>query len=499
MSLNLGLSVNDVVSVAVSLTPTAAQERNFGSLLILGDSGVIDITSRYRLYTSLSAVGQDFGGTAPEYLAAAIAFGQNPSLQQLYIGAWARLATSGVLVGAPLTATQQTITNFNSINNASFTISINGSPTNFSGINLTSATNLNGVASLITSGLSGNGTVIWNASQGYFTFSSVTTGTSSSVGFATTYGSGTDISSIMGWRSTQGGYTVAGIAAETPLSCVTTFTNLSNSWYGVMFAASTMPVDSDYVAVAGFIQGVSANVTRIFGVTTQEAAALNAALSTDIASQLSALGYDRSFVQYSSSSPYACAGIFGDAFTVNFNGSNTLYTLKFQQETGVVAETLTESQAAALNGKNCNVYVNYNNNTAILQQGTMANGAFFDVVHGTDWLQNAIQTAVYNLLYTAGTKIPQTDAGVGQIVSTITNELDQSVTNGLVAPGVWNGPPVGAIVTGQTLSTGYYIFAPPVSSQSQAARAARQAPVLTVCIKLAGAIHFVSVIVNVNA
>lgn len=499
MSLNLGLSVNDVVSVSVSLTPTAAQERNFGSLLILGDSGVIDVATRYRLYTSLSAIAGDFGSTAPEYLAAAIAFGQNPSLQQLYVGAWARLATPGQLIGNILNPTQQAVANFNAISNASFTISINGSPVNFSGISLVGQTNLNGVAAAITTGLTGNGTVVWNATQGYFVFSSPTTGASSTVGFATPEGSGTDISSLMGWQSSQGGYTVAGIAAETPLTCVTVLANMSNSWYGVMFAAATMPVDSDYVAVAGFINASSSSVSRIFGVTTQETTALNPNSSADIASQLQALGYNRSFVQYSSSTPYACAGIFGDAFTVNFNGSNTLYTLKFKQDAGVVAETLTETQAAALNTKNCNVYVNYNNATAILQQGTMAAGAFFDVVHGTDWLQNAIQTAVFNLLYTAGTKIPQTDAGVNQIVSTVTQELQQSVINGLVAPGVWEGPPVGAIVTGQTLSTGYYIFAPPVASQSQAARAARQAPVLSVCIKLAGAIHFASVIVNVNS
>lgn len=496
MTINLGLSVNDVVNVSVALTPVAAQERNFGSLLILGDSGVIDVVTRYRLYTSIAAVGADFGNS-PEFQAATIAFGQNPQLSQLYIGAWARTATPGQLIGATLSATQQLLTNFTVITNGSFILSINGSPTTFTGINTSTATNLNGVASLITTALSGNGVVTWVPSQSCFTFSTSTTGPSATVGFATAAGSGTDMSSLMGWRSTQGGFTAAGIAPESPLACVTIFCNLSNNWYGTMFAASVMPADSDYTSVAGLIQATS--VSRIFGVTTQEASTLNASLSTDVASQLQALGYSRTFTQYSSSSPYACAGIFGDAFTVNFLGSNTLYTLKFKQEAGIVAETLTESQATALNGKNCNVYVNYNNETAILQQGVMANGTFFDIIHGTDWLQNAIQVAVFNVLYTAGTKVPQTDAGVNQLVSAITQALNQAVTNDLIAPGVWTGPPVGAIVTGQTLSTGYYVFAPSVASQSAAARAARQSPVLTVCIKLSGAIHFVSVIVNVNS
>jgi hypothetical protein len=501
-NVNLGLSASDIVNVAVSLTPSAAQQRNFGALIILGDSAVIDTFTRYRSYSSLAAVAGDFSNTAPEFLAASLAFGQNPQLSQLYVGAWARVATHGTLVGAPLTAAQQAITNWNTVTSGGIDFTINGVPFNLTGLNFSSATTMTQVAQVIQTALSSNGTISWNSTYGYFQVSSPTSGPSSAVAFAT-LGAGFDISVQTGLSaSVSGSYVAAGIAAESPLSCVTTLAGLTSNWYGAMFAASVMPADSDYVACAGFINGASPS--RIFGVTTQEAAALNSSLSTDIASQLQALGYNRSFVQYSSSSPYACAAIFGRAFTVNFNGSNTLYTLKFDAEAGVVAEQLTETQAAALNQKNCNVFVNYNISSgtgasiAILQQGTMASGTFFDVIHGTDWLQNAIQTAVFNLLFTNTTKIPQTDAGVALLVNTVTQQLQQAVANGLVAPGVWNGPSVGAIVTGQTLSTGYYVFAPPVATQSQAARAARQSPVIQACIKLAGAIHFVSVVLSVN-
>lgn len=496
MALNTGLSVSDVVNVSVSLQPVAAGQRNFGSLLILGDSGVIDTFTRYRLYSSLAAVGADFGSTAPEYLAATVAFGQNPALSQLYIGAWARTATHGTAIGAPLSVAQQSISNFNAISTGGLNVTINGILNALTGLNFTGQTTLNGVASVINSALASTATCVWNSVYSTFQIISPTTGVNSSVTISA--GGGVDISLLTNLNpSVSGAYSVSGIAAETPLACVTLFAALTNSWYGVQFAASTQPLDSDYTAVAGLIQGLS--LAHIFGVTTQEAAALNSSLNTDVASQLQALGYSRTFSQYSSSSPYASAAVFGDAFTANFNGANTLYTLKFKQEADVAAESLTETQSSALTGKNCNVYVNYNNATAILQQGVMANGTFFDVIHGTDWLQNAIQTAIFNLLFTVGTKIPQTDAGVTQIVNVITGVLQQAVTNALVAPGVWNGPAVGAIVTGQTLSTGFYVYAPPISTQTQAARAARQAPVITACIKLAGAIHSASVILNVNS
>jgi hypothetical protein len=233
-------------------------------------------------------------------------------------------------------------------------------------------------------------------------------------------------------------------------------------------------------------------------VTIQDSAVLNAGSTTDLAYVLKAANYKRTFTQYSSTGPYVAASAFGRAFTVNFDGSLTTLTLKFKQEPGVTAESLTESQAAAVGAKKCNIFVNYSNGTAILQEGVMCNGFYFDEVHGTDWLQNDLQTDVFNLLFESDTKIPQTDAGINNIVARVSSRLEQAVTNGLIAPGVWTGPKIGAINSGDTLAKGYYVFAAPVATQSSADRAARKAPVIQCAIKLAGAVHSANIIVNVN-
>ena len=64
----LGLPVSNVVNVQVVMSPKAAQTRSFGSLLVLGDSNVIDTNERIRLYNTIDALAQDFGTDAPEYL-----------------------------------------------------------------------------------------------------------------------------------------------------------------------------------------------------------------------------------------------------------------------------------------------------------------------------------------------------------------------------------------------------------------------------------------------
>jgi hypothetical protein len=260
------------------------------------------------------------------------------------------------------------------------------------------------------------------------------------------------------------------------------------------FAATI--ADADVVAVAQFIEG--ANPISIYGYTTQNTQVLDPTVTTDICSQLKGQVLQRTFGQFSSSSPYACASLFGRAFTVDFEGSNTVITLKFKQEPGVTAELLTENQASTLNRKNCNVFVYYSNDTAIVQQGVMAGGFFFDEVNGTDWLANRVQTDVFNVLYTAPTKIPQTNPGVHILVTTVTAALIQGVVNGLIAPGQWNAPGFGQLAYGQQLPLGFYVWAPLVESQPQAIREQRIAPTIQAAIKLAGAIHFSDVIINVN-
>lgn len=283
-------------------------------------------------------------------------------------------------------------------------------------------------------------------------------------------------------------------AVETMLQAVNASLQYTN-WYGLAIADSADLVEADVISVAAAIEASS--LSRILAVTTDDVNVLVAGNIDNIGYKLKAAGYARTFWQYSSSSKYAAISAFGRAFTVNFTGNNTTITLKFKTEPGVTYETLTTPQAAAIDAINGNVYVYHANDTAIIQQGVMANGDFFDERHGLDWLQNYVQTNLYNLLYTSTTKIPQTDAGVTRLMTNVEASLDQAVNNGLVAPGVWNGGPIGQIQSGDTLTKGYYVHADAVANQAQSDREARKSPVIQAAIKLAGAIHYGDVQINV--
>ena len=378
-----GLPLNRITDVTVTLSARAAQGRNFGSMLILGDSTVIPIAERLRAYSSADDIGDDFGVDSEEYKAAVIWFSQQPQPTLVYVGRWVK------------------------------------------------------------------------------TLETAETGT-----------------------------------VETVLQAVNAMMDY-NSWYGLHIAVpeADYPVDADIISVAAAIE--ASTVSRIFGITSDAATILDAATTTDLASKLKAAKYSRTFIQYSTSSRYAALSAFARAFTVDFTGSNTTITLKFKVEPGVTYETLSTSQANNLEAKNCNVYVYYENDTAILEQGVMSNGDFFDERHGLDWLQNAVQTADFNTLYTSTTKIPQTDAGTTTRIANIELVLDKAVTNGLFAPGKWTGGPMGQLGTGDMLTKGYYTWAENVDDQLQVDREARKGVPIQVAGKLAGAVHYGSVAITV--
>lgn len=489
------LPVSRIVNVNVVLTPVGAQAQSLRDLLLLGTSDVLDTTERMRAYADVSSIATDFGTDSVEYKAALLWFSQSPQPTQIYIGRWVDAAAKGGLRCGPLSAAQRDLSVWTAITDGAFRFRLDGAAeAAVSGIDFSAVTNLNGVASLIAAELTGVD-VVWNESISRFEFTSQTTGITSAFNFLTAPVAGTDLGPLLaGNQDSSGAYTFLGQAAETIDDAMALFDDrFGQRWYAVVCPDA----DSDeQIKIAAFVE---ASINKhILGVTTQEAAVLVAASTSDVASRLKALGYTRALVQYSSSSPYAICSVLARALTVDYNGSNTMITLKFKKEPGVEAETLPLSQVTVLQSKKANIFVNYSNDTAILEQGVMTNGEFIDVITGTDWLGVTIQTALYNLLYTSTTKIPQTDQGQQILLTGCEQICAQAVVNGLLAPGVWNAGGFGQISQGDFLAKGYYIYSDSFKKQQPSDRAARHAMPIQIAAKLAGAIHDVNVTINVN-
>ena len=188
----------------------------------------------------------------------------------------------------------------------------------------------------------------------------------------------------------------------------------------------------------------------------------------------------------------------GRAFSVDFQGSLTTITMHLkdlatiQPDPSMTQTLLNQCQAAG-----ADVYASF--------QGvakTFCSGAneFFDRVYNLQWFVGAIQVAEFNALAQIPTKIPQTEDGMRILKSADRGVCEQAVTNQYCAPGEWDGITFGnqADFLANIRQRGYYIFSVPLSQQSPAQRAARNAPLIQIALKEAGAAHKSNVIVNIN-
>lgn len=485
----MSLPESSIVKVQVSVSQAAAIQEGFGLLCIFGTSQVLPIGQRYGLYGSLTEVGAVFPTNGQEYQAAQAFFNASPSPAQVMIARMFNTAVPAELIGS---APDLTLGDYTAINNGTLKITIDGVLENVVGIDLSACGSLPAVAAVVQAAvalLKPGFTVTY--SGGVFILRSGTTGIASTLSFPAAASAGTDLAPVMALRQVDGAVlTPTGQAVETVTASLTNVNAIFSDWY--MARLATTPSDQDIQDLAAF---VLAN-QKVGFYSTNEGSALIQANATDIGSLLKASTNGRIFGVFDLSglSPYADVTAAGVAATVDFEGSNTAETLMFKKLPGVTVSKISSTNSQVLDGKNYNYYSNVGANP-MLQKGVMADGTWFDQVQGLDWLSRACQDAVFGVLY-AAKKVPQTDKGVTRFIHALESVFNQAIANGLLAPGQWNGDAVGQINNGDLLPKGYYIYAPLMSSQSQAVRNTRQAPPLTILAKGAGAIQGINILIS---
>lgn len=276
---------------------------------------------------------------------------------------------------------------------------------------------------------------------------------------------------------------------ETKLEAAQAARAKNSEWYGMCVLGAEKAEIQSIAAWAN-----TQKVTFFFN--TNDADVLTNA-EDDIFSILKALGFKNTIGMYSADS-YAAVSLMGYAMGANDGTENSAYTLAYKTLPGVMPDDLTQAQVDAVKGKNGNVYVTRNGTYNLFEQGVMSNGTPYDEVIGVDQLSYDIQIACMDILANTRSKVPHTDSGMLMFVSAINAELGNAVTRGFIAPGEWNGPKVLNLEPGDMLQTGYTVQFQPVAEQSRSDRAARKAPPIYICVKLAGAIEYVIIRINID-
>jgi hypothetical protein len=200
------------------------------------------------------------------------------------------------------------------------------------------------------------------------------------------------------------------------------------------------------------------------------------------------------------SARYMAAAYAGRAMSTDFSGSLTTATMHMKELVGVLPDpSITQAILNKCKTVGADVYINIGGLSKVFCTG---GNTYYDSVYNLTWLVFALQVAGFNAIATTSTKLPQTETGMAVLRGAYLNVLTQAVVNGYSAPGTWNGAiPFGspAVFSRNVAQLGFYLYSAPVSTQSQADRLARKAPLVQIAVKEAGAIQSSSVIVNIQA
>lgn len=482
----MSLGLDEVVVVNIAIAPTPVALKTFGSLLFVSNEvgNVFVGEERSRLYNSLDAVSDDFAAVAEIMKAATSFYAQQPKPRDFYVGKMQTVAAGAKLTGVG----SSTLAELKFIGAGGFTLPINGNDVTISGIDLTSVIDMAEVATELQSALTlqlAGTTVAFVPVSGLVAEHFVITAPLAGVFRSEIGAAHADVGGLadkLHLSVAKSPIVTSGSLVETPVQALVEIEDWDNSFYGVAVtrAFRDTPAIDD---VADWVEGSA----RVFFNATNDLQTLVTGQVGHVAARLKAKSLLRTISQYSSTpAEYPEVSVAGRAFTVNFEGKNTTITLNLKSMPTITAEAgLTKSNKVALEKTNCNaVMVIAGKN--VYSDSRMANASWFDTVHGIDWLQNRIQTDVFNLLYTTTTKIPYTDTGIGMIVQKVQQGLNQGVSNGLIAVG-------GVDSTGEVLLNGYVIEATPAALVSQADKGNRIYRGITFRVVGAGAIHKVEI------
>ena len=498
----MSVSINNVVTVTLlqSGALAMADNPNVVTMLTSEQQGPLSSASRYRIYSDSGSVAADFGTASKAYDFALSFFGTSPNATNaggfLVIGYWrgaeeTLMATSASLNGAQLS--EATIVGaLQQVADGTLTVDVDGVPEALTGLDFQSATTLAAIVDIIDAELTGATASI---SDQRVVITSDTSGASSTVTFASDPGTGTFIGQPLALTTGSGGFLTQGAAAET-LTAETKLAAITELFAQVKFRGAMFidnPTDEESKTLAEWGQANDVLQYDVF-----ESPANLLVDPTNVVWDIKLSGLTNYRMLYSKAGNRKLAASYmARVHTVNFAAEKSALTMHLK-ELSVAAEEYTQTEVNNAKMVGLDLYTTIKLTPAILTSGA---NVFTDERYNLIALVDFIQVGMYNLLKLTGTKIPQTRRGVNQLIDQAEKTTRQFVRAGVAAPGTWSSPDYfGNRETFEQsiINNGFYWLAGSLADQAQNSREARESPVLQGAVKMAGAVHSVDLIINVN-
>lgn len=491
MAVTYQVPLSYTVNVSLSATPSGLADFNTNSIAIFTNEPAA-FSESYQSYITPAAVESDFGSDSLTYKMAQALFTPVPNFRSgggyLYIFPFTGTnATAATFTTPDIT---QNLTAFQSVQDGSLNITIDGENYLVSGLNFSNITSVADIATVLNSQ---NLDVYIEAAEGSIRFTSKRFGTDSGVVIsAITEGPGVDISAS-GYLNFSEGASVVGTDSGGETLAEAVNSALQQVYFGGVLSAQYTD-DATTQANSTALQAQDVVFYNDMS-SLKDMATLGAAIKTAGNGKTRTLAYSEG----AELAKIAIATYATIAQSVNYNGSDTALTMNLKTLTGLVGDSgLSDSYVLSANTNGVDIYGNTGGLSVVYSND---NNGYTDDITANLWHKKATEIAGFNYLRQTNTKIPQTESGMAGLKNAYAQVCERAIRNGTVAPGTWNT----AIPFGDPEDfkrnieeKGYYIYSIPVAQQSQTDREARKAPLVQIALKRSGAFHFSEVLITVE-
>ena len=219
---------------------------------------------------------------------------------------------------------------------------------------------------------------------------------------------------------------------------------------------------------------------------------------TDIASVLDATGNRFVRTIAHATDPYAGIAETKWLARVNYSGVDTCITTNLKTTQGVVSESLTASECAAMNAKNVSYYTTVatkgeeDAGNWISNKTHSSHGEYADDIFNVSAISNAVQVYAYNYLRGQTSKAPQTTKGQAGLIRAIEQAGIQFYNNGYLGERNYIDPDDAQT---KYTKTGFVMLSKPedILDLLSTDRAARKSAQIRYRLYPAGAIHTVEI------
>lgn len=465
----MAVASSTYIPVTSEVETLVSSQKVFAGISLTANT-TIPTTDILQKFTSLAEVGTYFGTSSTEYTVAskyfAAAKSSNLRPPYIYFGKYIVVAIAPYLNSSKNTNTAALLTALQAITAGDITVSVNGTTYATTAINLSSATSLSNVATLLTTAITtantalnssgANFTITYNATVNKFVASIPGTGSTKTMNFFSSTNATTGLATVMGFTSTAGAVLSQGSDALTPTQNLTALSALFTDQFSIFFndTMDSNLTDVINLEVAQWVH--NAGDRYEFKCWTNLAAIETANDTTSIWYLINQAEYNNTAifdeVLYNTADRVAAAA--GIEAAVDLSQANSAITLAFKQQDGLLPSVTSTAIAEILNTKKINYYANVGiegtANTVNWFYGGYTSGKWIytDNLMGQIWIALQCQVNLINE-FTNTNEIANDQDGQGLIRTALTDAVESAITSNIIVKGLTFSPETTALILSQ--------------------------------------------------